>query len=192
MRVRRYVFRVVFVLVFAQYRSEYKFRQLRRFEISYVLGFVQSKRSQHFTIIFLYKALASNCANFHFQQIARFKKKFRIYLKTFCKTFFELIQQNGWNHNCKFVFSWFIYSWSKFQVIDFFSSLSNFWSISLQNESIGSPNLVHEVDSEYETATFGMGCFWGADALFGATKGVLRTKVGYAGGTTETPTYKNM
>lgn len=62
----------------------------------------------------------------------------------------------------------------------------------LQNESIGSPNLVHKVDCEYETATFGMGCFWGADALFGATKGVLRTTVGYSGGTTENPTYKTM
>ncbi|XP_031627265.1 peptide methionine sulfoxide reductase [Contarinia nasturtii] len=60
------------------------------------------------------------------------------------------------------------------------------------NETIRSPNLVHKVDCEYETATFGMGCFWGADALFGATKGVLRTKVGYCGGTTENPTYKNI
>lgn len=44
----------------------------------------------------------------------------------------------------------------------------------------------------YETATFGMGCFWGADSLFGATLGVLRTKVGYANGLTEQPTYRNM
>lgn len=51
---------------------------------------------------------------------------------------------------------------------------------------------MHQVDCEYETATFGMGCFWGADALFGATKGVLRTSVGYTGGTTENPTYKNL
>lgn len=62
----------------------------------------------------------------------------------------------------------------------------------LQNDSIASPNLVHKVDIEYETATFGMGCFWGADALFGATKGVLRTRVGYTGGTTENPNYKKM
>ncbi|XP_055317536.1 peptide methionine sulfoxide reductase-like [Sitodiplosis mosellana] len=60
------------------------------------------------------------------------------------------------------------------------------------NDTIGSPNLVHKVDIEYETATFGMGCFWGADALFGATKGVLRTTVGYCGGTTENPTYKTI
>jgi len=42
---------------------------------------------------------------------------------------------------------------------------------------------------ETETATFGMGCFWGPDALFGARTGIVRTRVGYAGGTTPTPTY---
>jgi len=40
-----------------------------------------------------------------------------------------------------------------------------------------------------ETATFALGCFWGADALFGALPGVVRTVVGYAGGTREDPTY---
>ncbi|QGN07494.1 peptide-methionine (S)-S-oxide reductase [Halorhabdus sp. CBA1104] len=43
--------------------------------------------------------------------------------------------------------------------------------------------------AETETATFGMGCFWGPDALFGAKPGVVRTRVGYAGGTTSEPTY---
>lgn len=41
-------------------------------------------------------------------------------------------------------------------------------------------------------ATFGMGCFWAGDCLFGATQGVLRTSVGYAGGDKDKPTYKNM
>ncbi|MFC7020294.1 MULTISPECIES: peptide-methionine (S)-S-oxide reductase MsrA [Haloarcula] len=40
-----------------------------------------------------------------------------------------------------------------------------------------------------ETATFGMGCFWGPDARFGAMPGVVRTRVGYAGGTDPDPTY---
>ncbi|MFU8866615.1 peptide-methionine (S)-S-oxide reductase MsrA [Natronococcus sp.] len=40
-----------------------------------------------------------------------------------------------------------------------------------------------------ETATFGMGCFWGPDARFGALCGVDRTRVGYAGGTEPDPTY---
>ncbi|MFC6864639.1 peptide-methionine (S)-S-oxide reductase MsrA [Halomicroarcula sp. GCM10025817] len=40
-----------------------------------------------------------------------------------------------------------------------------------------------------ETATFGMGCFWGPDARFGAMPDVVRTRVGYAGGTDPDPTY---
>lgn len=52
--------------------------------------------------------------------------------------------------------------------------------------------LVHETNVPFETATFGMGCFWSVDSLFGATHGVLRTKVGYAGGTKPLPIYKNM
>jgi len=43
--------------------------------------------------------------------------------------------------------------------------------------------------SETETATFGMGCFWSPDAQFGAMAGVVRTRVGYAGGTTADPSY---
>ncbi|XP_019701190.1 peptide methionine sulfoxide reductase isoform X2 [Harpegnathos saltator] len=41
-------------------------------------------------------------------------------------------------------------------------------------------------------ATFGMGCFWAGDALFGALPGVIRTCVGYAGGTKDSPIYKDM
>ncbi|WP_338742536.1 peptide-methionine (S)-S-oxide reductase [Haloplanus salilacus] len=40
-----------------------------------------------------------------------------------------------------------------------------------------------------DTATFGLGCFWGPDARFGAMDGVVRTRVGYAGGTTSDPSY---
>ncbi|MFW5999842.1 MAG: peptide-methionine (S)-S-oxide reductase MsrA [Halorubrum sp.] len=43
-----------------------------------------------------------------------------------------------------------------------------------------------------ETATFGIGCFWGPDAYFGAMDGVVRTRVGYAGGTTRDPTYHSL
>lgn len=41
-----------------------------------------------------------------------------------------------------------------------------------------------------EKATFSMGCFWGPDTLFGSLPGVIQTEVGYAGGTTELPTYR--
>ena len=43
-----------------------------------------------------------------------------------------------------------------------------------------------------EIASFAMGCFWGTEALYGVTPGVIRTKVGYTGGTTPNPTYKNI
>jgi len=43
-----------------------------------------------------------------------------------------------------------------------------------------------------KTATFAMGCFWGPDSLFGAIPGVIRTRVGYAGGSKENPTYHNL
>lgn len=39
------------------------------------------------------------------------------------------------------------------------------------------------------SATFAMGCFWSPDARFGSMPGVLRTRVGYTGGTTPDPTY---
>ena len=39
-----------------------------------------------------------------------------------------------------------------------------------------------EAHAYFETATFGMGCFWGPEARFGSLPGVLRTRVGYAGG----------
>jgi peptide-methionine (S)-S-oxide reductase len=43
-----------------------------------------------------------------------------------------------------------------------------------------------------ETVTFGLGCFWGPDARFGAMSGVVRTRAGYAGGTKPDPTYHSL
>ncbi|KAJ7395904.1 Peptide methionine sulfoxide reductase MsrA [Pitangus sulphuratus] len=44
-----------------------------------------------------------------------------------------------------------------------------------------------------EKATFeGMGCFWGAERKFWRQKGVYSTQVGYAGGHTPNPTYKEV
>lgn len=48
------------------------------------------------------------------------------------------------------------------------------------------------LDGRIKTATFGMGCFWGAESLYGAQKGVTRTTVGYAGGSKDKPTYRNL
>ena len=46
--------------------------------------------------------------------------------------------------------------------------------------------------SAHETATFGMGCFWGAEKTFWQLKGVYTTAVGYAGGFTPNPTYREV
>ncbi|MFD0673880.1 peptide-methionine (S)-S-oxide reductase MsrA [Cohnella sp. GCM10027633] len=43
-----------------------------------------------------------------------------------------------------------------------------------------------------DALTLGMGCFWSPEALFGAMPGVVRTRVGYAGGTTAEPMYRDM
>lgn len=42
----------------------------------------------------------------------------------------------------------------------------------------------------FEKALFGMGCFWGAERLFWQVPGVWATAVGYAGGLTPNPTYR--
>jgi peptide-methionine (S)-S-oxide reductase len=43
-----------------------------------------------------------------------------------------------------------------------------------------------------ETALFGLGCFWGAERKFWQTPGVVSTAVGYAGGHTPNPTYREV
>lgn len=45
---------------------------------------------------------------------------------------------------------------------------------------------------QIEKATFGAGCFWGVEAAFRQIPGVVATTVGFEGGTTDNPSYRDV
>jgi peptide-methionine (S)-S-oxide reductase len=60
-----------------------------------------------------------------------------------------------------------------------------------RHEVLGTP-LRPPFPAGLEHATFGMGCFWGAERVFWQAPGVYTTAVGYAGGYTPNPTYEEV
>ena len=63
--------------------------------------------------------------------------------------------------------------------------------VAAQHFVLGTPMTAPFPDG-YETALFGMGCFWGAERRFWQIEGVYSTAVGYAGGITKNPTYEEV
>lgn len=57
---------------------------------------------------------------------------------------------------------------------------------------VNGSSMVPPFSEGLEEAVFAMGCFWGAERLFWETPGVVTTAVGYAGGTTPNPTYREV
>lgn len=50
----------------------------------------------------------------------------------------------------------------------------------------------YEPDVAVKKATFALSWFWFPEAQYGCAPGVIRTRVGYTGGTTKNPTYQNL
>jgi len=60
-----------------------------------------------------------------------------------------------------------------------------------QHTVLGTP-LTPPFPEGTERAVFAMGCFWGAERKFWELDGVYTTAVGYAGGSTRNPTYREV
>jgi peptide-methionine (S)-S-oxide reductase len=53
-------------------------------------------------------------------------------------------------------------------------------------------DIIFPESAELDQAVFGMGCFWGAEKKFWELEGVKLTAVGYAGGITKNPSYRDV
>lgn len=68
------------------------------------------------------------------------------------------------------------------------------WSV-LAVSAVVSAAGVHAMTKEsrvLEEAMFGAGCFWGVEKILAQVPGVVRTRVGYAGGSTPDPDYESV
>jgi peptide-methionine (S)-S-oxide reductase len=65
------------------------------------------------------------------------------------------------------------------------------FELSERHAVLGTP-LEPPFPESLSTAVFGLGCFWGAERKFWQIDGVYTTAVGYAGGFTPNPTYREV
>jgi peptide methionine sulfoxide reductase msrA/msrB len=62
----------------------------------------------------------------------------------------------------------------------------------LESNSENNPGKKELKSAQPETATFAAGCFWGIENKFSELPGVISTVVGYTGGDTKNPTYRQV
>jgi peptide-methionine (S)-S-oxide reductase len=65
------------------------------------------------------------------------------------------------------------------------------FAVPARHDVLGTP-LLPPFPEGIEYLVVGMGCFWGAERIFWQTPGVYTTAVGYAGGSTPNPTYREV
>ena len=65
-------------------------------------------------------------------------------------------------------------------------------SLEFRAGSAGASATTSALPANTEKATFAAGCFWGVQTEFDAVPGVLSSMVGYIGGATERPTYRDI
>ena len=61
-----------------------------------------------------------------------------------------------------------------------------------EHHFVNGNRLTGPFDDGLQQAVFGLGCFWGAERRFWETRGVVSTAVGYAGGITPNPDYREV
>lgn len=87
-----------------------------------------------------------------------------------------------------------ILMWGSMLVLGAFAYISLTGGASVAGDSLlkNGEHLMQEKPEGYASATLGGGCFWCTESEYRALDGVLFTRVGYAGGALDNPTYRDI